>query len=573
MKKSFICILITFIMILSLNMVSYAAYLGDVNNDGKITASDARTILRVSAKLDKLDNDKLTVADINGDGKITASDARTVLRMSAKLEQLQEITTKAPETHATTESATDEFTTAETTTEEVTTEEPTTEEPTTEEPTTEEPTTEEPTTEEPTTEEPTTEEPTTEESTTEEPTTEEPTTEEPTTEEPTTEEPTTEEPTTKPEEPVTYPESINAFLSGKYYVSGKQADGRQMKLAVSGDNAEIVIMSGDAQLSLLKRNAKTYLKAISSEGKKYYVKYTELMKELFGADFEALTSRFDFASYSQKNEPAVKSGVYNDEDCDIYSFEDDGSSLDFYVADSKVVKIEKVNSEGEVVISFIVDKMSKTIPSGMLKISGFTATQISNIPYIVPEFLDDPSYIEPEVKTYPKAIKVFLDGKYYMNGTLYDGATHSFSYAYNEIDKSVAFDGISYYSRRGLAYVRDDNVKLYAQLTDEKMKEYGIDFNKVLNDNTFALEGKTECIAFEKSIFNEQPCEIYTLRDEKGNVMKFTVVYERLARIAVLDADGNEEKYIVVDEFDDDIPDNILTLIGYEKADLSQILG
>ena len=519
MKKSFICILLVLIIILSLNTMSYAAYLGDVNNDGKITASDARTILRVSAKLDKLDNDRLTVADINGDGKITASDARTVLRMSAKLEQLQEITTKAPETQ------------------------------------------------------PTTEELTKEEPTTEEPTTEEPTAEEPTTEELTTEEPTTKEPTTKPEEPVTYPESINAFLSGKYYISGKISDSQQVKLAVSGDNAEIVIMSGDAQLSLLKRNSKTYLKAISSEGKKYYVRYTELMNEFFGADFEALTSRFDIASYSQKNEPVVKSSFYNDENCDIYSFEDDGSSLEIYVADSEVLKIEKVTSDGEVVISFIVDKMSKTIPSGMLKISGFTATQISNIPYIVPEFLDDPSVIEPEVKTYPKAIKVFLDGKYYMNGTLYDGATHSFSYAYNEIDKSVAFDGISYYSRRGLAYVRDDNIKLYAQLTDEKMKEYGIDFNKVLNDNTFTLEGKTECIAFEKSIFNEQPCEIYTLRDEKGNVMKFTIAFERLARIAVLDADGNEEKYIIVDEFYDNIPDNILTLIGYKKADISQILG
>ena len=105
------------------------------------------------------------------------------------------------------------------------------------------------------------------------------------------------------------------------------------------------------------------------------------------------------------------------------------------------------------------------------------------------------------------------------------------------------------------------------------MKEYGIDFNKVLNDNTFTLEGKTECIAFEKSIFNGLPCDIYTLRDEKGNVMRFTIAFERLARIAVLDADGNEEKYIVVDAFDDDIPDNILTLIGYKKADISQILG
>ena len=569
MKKSFICIFIAFVMMFLLNIVSYAGYLGDVNNDGKITAADARIILRVSAKLDKLDNEKLAVADMNSDGKITASDARTVLRMSAKLDKLQEMTTKTDETQATTELVTNMTTTTEIATVEQTTEEPTIAEPTTEEPITEEPTTEEPTTEEPTIEEPTTEEPTTEE-----PTTEESTTEEPTTEEPTTEEPTTEEPTTKPEEPITYPESINAFMSGKYYIEGKQADGKKIKLAVSGDNAEIAVMSGEAQLSLLKRNAKTYIKAVSSEGKKYYVKYTELMKELFGADFEALTARFDFASYSEKNEPTVKSGIYDDKACDIYSFENDGSTIEFYVLDSETVKIEKVTSEGEVVISFIVDKMSKTIPSGMLKISGFTSTQISNIPYIVPEFLDDASVIEPEVKTYPKAIRVFLSGKYYMSGTLYaDGTNHSFSYVYNEVDKAVSLDGITYFNRRGLMNVRDENEKLYAQVTDAQLKEYGIDFNKVMNDNTFALEGKTECIAFEKSTFNELPCDIYTLCDEKGNIMKFTIVFERLARIAVLDNDMNEVKYVVTDEFDDDIPDSSLTFIGYKKADIAKILG
>ena len=584
MKKSIICMIISILMIVSLSVVSFAAYYGDVNDDNLITAADARTILRVAAKLDKLDDEKIYIADMNVDGKITASDARTVLRMSAKLENLQEVTTKTDETQATTELVTNMTTTTEIATEEPATEEPTTEEPTTEEPTTaeptteelttEDPTTEEPTTEEPTIEEPTIEEPTTEEPTTEEPTTEEPTTEEPTTEEPTTEEPTTEEPTTKPEEPVTYPESINAFMAGKYYVEGTQADGKKIKLAVSGDNAEIAVMSGEAQLSLLKRNAKTYIKTVSSEGKKYYVKYTELMKELFGADFEALTARFDFATYSEKNEPVVKIDIYDDKACDIYSFENDGSTIDFYVVDSETVKIEKVNSQGEVSTCFIVDKMSQTIPSDMLKISGFTSTQISNIPYIVPEFLDDASVIEPEVKTYPKAIRVFLSGKYYMSGTLYaDGTNHSFSYVYNEVDKAVSLDGIAYFNRRGLMNVRDENEKLFAQVTDAQLKEYGIDFNKVMNDNTFALEGKTECIAFEKSTFNELPCDIYTLCDEKGNIMKFTIVFERLARIAVLDNDMNEVKYVVTDEFDDDIPDSSLTFIGFKKADIAKILG
>ena len=127
MKKSFICIFIAFVMMFLLNIVSYAGYLGDVNNDGKITAADARIILRVSAKLDKLDNEKLAVADMNVDGKITAADARTVLRMSAKLDMLQEVTTEEKTTQKVeNETTTAEVTTAETTTVEKTTAEITT---------------------------------------------------------------------------------------------------------------------------------------------------------------------------------------------------------------------------------------------------------------------------------------------------------------------------------------------------------------------------------------------------------------------------------------------------------------
>lgn len=59
---------------------------GDVNFDGKITAADARIILRAAARLELLTAVQYAVADINGDGKITATDARKVLRISAKLE-------------------------------------------------------------------------------------------------------------------------------------------------------------------------------------------------------------------------------------------------------------------------------------------------------------------------------------------------------------------------------------------------------------------------------------------------------------------------------------------------------
>lgn len=54
---------------------------GDVDGDGKVTASDARLILRDSVGLENLDLER---ADVDGDGKITSTDAREALRTAVK---------------------------------------------------------------------------------------------------------------------------------------------------------------------------------------------------------------------------------------------------------------------------------------------------------------------------------------------------------------------------------------------------------------------------------------------------------------------------------------------------------
>ena len=73
--------------------------LGDVNMDGKITASDARMILRIAASLISIDTNRMQYADYNQDGSVTAADARFVLRESAKLDPFApETTTRPPET-------------------------------------------------------------------------------------------------------------------------------------------------------------------------------------------------------------------------------------------------------------------------------------------------------------------------------------------------------------------------------------------------------------------------------------------------------------------------------------------
>lgn len=86
---------------------------GDINGDGVVTASDARTILRLSAKFLKPEDfsaSQLDAADFNRDGKINAADARYTLRKSARLDPYAKPTPKPPVT--TTESTTPAPTTA-----------------------------------------------------------------------------------------------------------------------------------------------------------------------------------------------------------------------------------------------------------------------------------------------------------------------------------------------------------------------------------------------------------------------------------------------------------------------------
>ena len=62
---------------------------GDVDSDGKVSASDARLILRASASLENLTGVYFIAADVDSNGKITAADARKTLRVAASLEYFE----------------------------------------------------------------------------------------------------------------------------------------------------------------------------------------------------------------------------------------------------------------------------------------------------------------------------------------------------------------------------------------------------------------------------------------------------------------------------------------------------
>ncbi len=97
--SAIVSVIMVFSMIVSFGMTSYANEsfnLGDLNGDSKITAADARKILRAAARLDELTPEEFDAADINGDGKVNASDARIALRISAKIESIEDYVNTQP---------------------------------------------------------------------------------------------------------------------------------------------------------------------------------------------------------------------------------------------------------------------------------------------------------------------------------------------------------------------------------------------------------------------------------------------------------------------------------------------
>lgn len=68
----------------------YVCVTGDLDSDGKVTAADARLLLRASAKIDNLTEPFRVAADVNLDGKITAADARKTLLVAANMTYFEE---------------------------------------------------------------------------------------------------------------------------------------------------------------------------------------------------------------------------------------------------------------------------------------------------------------------------------------------------------------------------------------------------------------------------------------------------------------------------------------------------
>ncbi len=86
--KKVLSMILAAAMLLTCLAAAFAARPGDMDADSKVTASDARTVLRAAVGLDVLTPEQFAAADADRDNRITASDARLVLRCAVDLESL-----------------------------------------------------------------------------------------------------------------------------------------------------------------------------------------------------------------------------------------------------------------------------------------------------------------------------------------------------------------------------------------------------------------------------------------------------------------------------------------------------
>ena len=87
MKKLLSLFLAAVLAMSVFGLAAFAARNGDLDSDNRVTAADARAILRAAVGLDKLNATQQSYADLDMDGKVTAADARIALRISVGLER------------------------------------------------------------------------------------------------------------------------------------------------------------------------------------------------------------------------------------------------------------------------------------------------------------------------------------------------------------------------------------------------------------------------------------------------------------------------------------------------------
>ena len=174
-----------------------------------------------------------------------------------------------------------------------------------------------------------------------------------------------------------YPEGIDAFLSGRYYISGIMPDESdneiRFRFACSGEDFEMECSGEDLGLgssnfpiykaSIYKSGNNFYSGTIIQDYKKIYMRITE---EIFTFDEFAEVADY-FGVNANKENYKVTEGTSDGKKCTVYSFDNDGEILNVYVSeDGTVFKFGHFYNDTKIFI--VINEFSGKIPSDLMNL-------------------------------------------------------------------------------------------------------------------------------------------------------------------------------------------------------------
>ena len=605
--------------------------LGDMDNSGKVGASDARTILRHVARLEKIDKSILLAADADGDGKVTASDARTVLRYASRLdkkmggeEKYSEIVSSVK---ASEEALTSKEETAEPTLEttlkptELSTVNPTEKKtaPTTAKPT--QPTTEKPTV--PTTAKPT--QPTTEKPTV--PTTAKPT--QPTTEKPTV--PTTEAESSSFFDQTTQdrkinekiPKEIRSYLEGKFDYKGMMysgengrtfisyaSDGTQMKVLLSDSDGKTKGVLKTAKKNTFGKDVFTYY-YINENAKTYcaipdiLLKYAEISPDDF-----IINKGLDGLIYEDFT--VADSSVNTNINTVCYKFETDDSVIKFHMDGEELIGVEECNKAGEIKSMTLFDYFYSEVPAERFELTGYTKVSLmdffedesttadSTAEAPADETETDPAVTETTTKkeittepvsrreydeNLPEDIKSYLDNTFTFEGQIITSSSsqnvkytiYGDNFRLGMNSGGLSFDMMKVVEKNVITnknvskfYIVKD--KSYIILDKSTMKMIGMSEDDLdLSGFTNDISGM-ECTTFVTEFNGINNVVCYEFSSE-SSIVKFYMNGGSLIGVQTFDSDGNNITTMIFDSFSGEVPSSAFSLEGYKKMTLTQFVS
>lgn len=573
--------------------------LGDMDNSGKVGASDARTILRHVARLEKIDESILSAADADGDGKITASDARTVLRYASRLdrkmggeEKYSELVSsvKASEAALTSQEETVELTRE-------TTLKPT---------------------------EPSTVKPTEKKTV---PTTAKPT--QPTTEKPTV--PTTEAESSSFFDQTTQgrkineniPKEIRSYLEGKFDFKGMVYSGENGRAFISyaSDGTQIKVLSSVSNgkicgiLKTAKKN--TFGKDVFTcyyinENDKTYCPIPEALLKYADISSDDFIINKGLTDLIYEDFTVSDSSVNTNVKTVCYKFETDDSVIKFHMDGDELVGVEECNKAGEIKSMTLFDYFNSEVPAERFELTGYTkvslmdifeeesttavsttespADETETVPAVTEtttkrEIITEPVSRREYDENLPEDIKSFLDNTFTFEGQIISSSGSqnvkytiygdNFRLGMNsgglsfDMMKVVEKNAVTKKSASKFYLVKD---KSYTVLDKNSMKMLGI------SEDDFDLPGLAndisgmECTTSVTGFNGIADVICYEFSSESSTI-KFYMNGESLIGVQTLDSDGNIITTMIFDSFSGEVPPSAFSLDGYKKMTVIQFVS